>query len=157
MLTGQLAAHYHKGFVSEYARAYIAALDRPYLLEDIIAIAKAQLKQEKEGATKNKLLFCDTTLLVTKIWAENAFKVCPDFISLNWRADDYKLHLLMQIDLPWQYDKQREHPDQREFFFDWYERELKSSGANYRIIEGTEKERLKNAIKVVDVFLKSLR
>lgn len=156
-LSEQLSTHYKAAFVAEYARTYIAGLRRPYTLDDIILISKEQLQQEKAVKLNNSnLLFCDTTLLVTKIWAENAFKICPNFIAENWNSNDYALHLLMQIDLPWEDDPQREHPTSREFFFNWYEKELEESNANYIIISGTKTQRLSNAILAIDNFLKAL-
>ncbi|MBL0049167.1 MAG: ATP-binding protein [Bacteroidetes bacterium] len=156
VLSEQLAAHYACKFVPEVARAYIAKLNRPYLLEDIIEIARMQLLQEQALAkVSSDILICDTTLLVTKIWAQNAFNECPKFISEKYTANDYSLHLLMQIDLPWEYDAQREHPERREFFFSWYERELRESNANYCIISGSNEHRLKRAIAVIDAHLAS--
>ena len=156
ILSEQLAKHYNSLFVAEYAREYIEQLQRDYTIEDIETIARMQLKNENELALQcNNILICDTNLLVTKIWAEHAFGTCPEFISQHWKANDYSLHLLMQIDLPWEFDAQREHPHKRKFFFDWYERELKSAKANYTIIEGNEEQRLLNAIAAIDTFLSS--
>jgi nicotinamide riboside kinase len=156
-LSVQLSTHYNAAYVPEYARTFIEGLNRPYTLEDIILISKEQLQLEKDAKLNNSnLLFCDTTLLVTKIWAENAFKVCPNFITEKWNSSDYALHLLMQIDLPWEDDPQREHPTSREFFFNWYEKELVESNANYIIISGTQAQRLSNAILAIDNFLKAL-
>ncbi len=156
-LTRELAAHYHTNYVPEYAREYISTIQRPYLLDDIVAIAKKQIELEHEQMNKGgRLLLCDTNLLVTKIWAENAFKVCPQFISENWNASDYGLHLLLNIDLPWVDDPQREHPHLREFFFDWYEEELIQTNAMYKIISGTASERFKNAKLAIDLYLESI-
>ena len=154
VISEQLARHYNTLFVAEYARQCIEQLQREYTLQDIETIARAQFKNENELARQcNNILICDTNLLVTKIWAEHAFGTCPKFITQHWKANDYGLHLLMQIDLPWQYDAQREHPHKRNFFFNWYKQELKSAKANYTIIEGTEEQRLLNAIAAIDTFL----
>ena len=156
VLSKQLAAHYNCKFVPEMAREYIANLNRPYHLADILEISKIQLQKEMAFAdASTDLLICDTTLLVTKIWAQNAFESCPEFISEKYMVNDYSLHLLMQIDLPWEFDAQREHPEQREFFFNWYEHELKTSNANYRIISGSNEHRLKSAVAAIDAHLAS--
>lgn len=154
-ITVQLAKHYHASMVAEQARDYIQKLQRPYTLQDITAIAQLQIEAEaQEFAQTQSLLICDTTVLVTKIWAENAFQTCPEFILHKWDQQDYGLHLLMNIDLPWEADPQREHPHLRTFFFNWYENELIKAKANYCIISGLEEERLSNAIAAVDNFLK---
>lgn len=156
VLSKQLAEYYNCKYVPEMAREYIANLNRPYQLDDILEISKIQLQKEQELANdSDDLLICDTTLLVTKIWALNAFKTCPEFIFEKYQANDYSLHLLMQIDLPWEFDAQREHPEQREFFFTWYARELKASNANYCIISGSNEHRLKSAVTAIDAHLAS--
>ncbi len=151
-LSQQLVQHYNCALVPEFARDYIGKLKRKYTLEDIAFIAKEQLQLEKQA--QGKMLICDTNLLVTKIWAEHAFRSCPKFISDNWNPADYDLHLLMNIDLPWEADPQREHPNLRTFFFDWYKRELIESKVNFSIISGNSFERQSAAIKVIDAFLK---
>lgn len=151
-LSEQLAKHFNGKFVPEFARDYVANLSRPYTLQDIEYIAEQQLKLEESSS--EALLFCDTNLLVTKIWAEHAFGTCPPFILNNWQAQNYSLHLLMNIDLPWQADPLREHPHLRQFFFDWYERELKQAKVLYKIVSGNETERLKQAIGIVEFHLK---
>ena len=152
-LTKKLAAHYHSNYVEEEARSYVAALKKPCTLNDIEEIAKLQLKKEnhkKENA--GSFLFCDTNLLVTKVWAEHAFGICPTWILQNWKPENYKLHLLMNVDLPWEMDEQREHPHLRYFFFQWYERELISSGANYKVISGIGSSRFSSAIEAIEAI-----
>jgi len=80
----QLAKHFNTYCVEEYARKYIDDLKRPYNLDDIIKIAKCQLSNENKLAEKaNELLFCDTELIVTKIWSEHKFSVCLQWILDN--------------------------------------------------------------------------
>jgi nicotinamide riboside kinase len=153
-LTKQLSKHYKTPFVPEFARVYLDKLKYNYTLSDLILIAKRQLEMEEEIHKKsNSALFCDTNLLVLKIWALHAFHVCPSYIADNWKPQDYTLHLLMQVDLPWEPDPLREHPHLRKFFFDWYHRELMQANANFAIISGTETDRLKRAVSAIDQFL----
>lgn len=150
-LSQQLAKHFNGHFVPEFARTYIAQLNRPYTLNDIEFIAEQQLKLEERASAD--LLFCDTNLLVTKIWAEHAFGNCPEYIAQHWQPGNYHLHLLMNIDLPWQPDPLREHPHLRSFFFEWYERELKQEKVPYQIVSGNEMERFKLATGIVETLL----
>lgn len=155
-LTVALAEFYGAAFVPEYAREYIAGLTRPYLLDDIVHIAQSQLALEQSiQLTSNNILFCDTNLLVTKIWAQNAFLTVPSFISEHWKPSDYVLHLLMDVDIPWQPDPLREHPHLRTFLFDKYVAELKQSGANYKIIKGLGNERFEAATNAVNELVKT--
>ena len=155
-LAQQLAAHFQADYVPEYARQYIAELERPYHLEDIEQIAKMQCHIEDECAKKSRheLLFCDTELIVTKIWAENAFQRIPKWISDALRnRPQHDLYLLMDIDLPWQPDPQREHPHLRQYFFEWYQKELNAYGVNWVLISGVGAARRQQAIEAVEHLL----
>ncbi len=150
-LAQALANYYNEPWVPEIARSYIANLNRSYTLNDIINIAKLQLQQEHELIQKsNKYLFCDTTLLVNKIWAGFVFKQVPEEIEKLYHAHDYRLHLLCDIDLPWEYDPLREHPHHRKELLDLYESDLIKAKANYFKINGMEQERLNRAVHVIE-------
>jgi nicotinamide riboside kinase len=55
----------------------------------------------------------------------------------------------MDIDIPWKDDPLREHPDKRQFFFDWYVQELRNYGFPFDIISGNQKERLMKASEII--------
>ena len=146
-----LAAHYKTNFVPEYAREYINTLSRPYTIEDIVKISQEQMQLEDELATKaNRLLICDTNLVVTKIWAEFKYKQCPEWVRENITKRKYARHLLTDIDIPWESDPQREHPHLRRELFEIYERELNALKVPYQVISGNAEERLQSAIKAID-------
>jgi len=150
----KLARHYNTVFVPEIAREFIDRLNRPYTQDDILRIAKKQLEIEEEIAKQaGGLLFCDTEFLVTKIWSEHKYSSCPPWIEKMFREHVYDLYLLMDIDLPWKPDPQREHPHLRKFFFDWYHRELDQRGFSFEVVSGLGEERLENAIRFVDRLL----
>ncbi|RAU83799.1 AAA family ATPase [Pontibacter arcticus] len=154
-LSQKLAAHYQTAWVPEYARQYIGHLGRAYTLKDIEAIARGQLALEAETAQQaRKLLFCDTDLLVLKIWSKHAFGHCPDWIEEKLQQQAYNLYLLMGVDLPWEPDPQREHPHLRQFFYDWYKRELQQLGVRFVEITGHEQAREQLAQEHVDALLR---
>lgn len=64
----------------------------------------------------------------------------------------YDHYLLLNIDLPWQEDPQRDFPHMREHFMAIWHKELKNLGADYVVISGIE-DRLQNAITAIDKFL----
>ncbi len=151
-LAEQLAAHYHTVFVPEYARFYLEQLDRPYTADDVVEMAKGQLKWEAEYATQaNKLLFCDTELIVPKIWLKFKYNLENEWIEIALKAQTYDLYLLCNIDLPWQYDPLREHPNlhDRERLYELYQQELQSLGANFVEIKGDETMRFLQAKQVI--------
>ncbi len=154
-LTEHLAEHYNAQWVPEYAREYLKH-NRSYQAEDVVKIAKGQMKLEKELLKSNPgLIFADTELLVCKIWLDFVFGQQNEFIERSVKDQQYDLYLLCNIDLKWEPDPLREHPDQRETLFHLYEKWLLKLNFPYRIITGTGNERLKNAINFVDQLLQS--
>jgi NadR type nicotinamide-nucleotide adenylyltransferase len=154
LLARQLASHYSTVFVPELARSYIDSLGRPYQESDITEIARGQLRMEQEVEAKaNTYLFCDTELIVTKIWSLHKYGSCDPFILDNILNGRYDLYLLCDIDLPWEQDPQREHPHLRKFFFDWYKRELDGYGFRYEVVCGMGRQRLERAIGYVDSLI----
>ena len=151
-----LALHYNTAIVPEFARQYIDNLDRPYNQDDILLIAQNQLISEEKILQKaDTYLFCDTELIVTKIWSLHKYNSCHPWILEQIEKHVYDLYLLCDIDLPWEYDEQREHPHMREYFFNWYKKELEDYGFPYRVVSGQKEERLKNAIQLTDQFFKN--
>ena len=150
-LAKMLADHYKTAWVPEFARIYISKLNRPYEQHDLAAIAKGQISHERELISKaNNYLFCDSELTVIKIWSEYKYgNIDPQLISEHNKIS-YDLYLLLDINLPWESDSQREHPENRKFFFDWFEQELKALGANYQVISGEGEIRFANACRAID-------
>ncbi len=146
-LAAQLAAHYSTTFVPEYARVYLEAHGPAYTLADLEAIARGQLAAEDAAAQITGFLFCDTDLLVIKIWAENAFGTCPAWVLAELEKPRYALTLLLAPDLPWAPDPLREHPDpaQRWHFYELYRAELVSRGWPFVEISGPPAVRLAQA------------
>lgn len=148
-----LALHYNTCYVPEYARTYLENLGRDYTQDDLMRIAMGQLAAEQKAISlANNFIFCDTDFLVLKVWHMHRYKSCPPFISEQLNRKDYHLHLLCDIDLPWEFDPQREHPHLRSFFFSWYRRELENLGFPYIIISGQGAQRLNNAIEGINRF-----
>ncbi|WP_375415838.1 AAA family ATPase [uncultured Hymenobacter sp.] len=150
-LAAQLAAHFGAAFVPEYAREYLAAHGPAYALPDLEEIARGQLREEEMAAARGHgLLFCDTDLLVIKVWAEHAFGRCPAWIVEELRRPRYALTLLPDVDLPWQPDPLREHPHLRAHFMQLYRRELAALGWLVAEISGTDAQRLARAVAAVE-------
>lgn len=156
-LAEQLAAHYRAAWVPEYARAYLESHGPAYALPDLEAIALGQLAAEDAAAARalGPLLFCDTDLLVVKIWAENAFGACPPWVLAELRQPRYALTLLLAPDLPWVPDPLREHPDpaQRRHFYELYKADLQRLGWPFVEIGGPPASRLAAAVAAVDKAL----
>ena len=90
-----LANRYHTNWVPEFARGYIDSLNRPYEQSDLIKIADAQVLLEDQLATHaNKILFCDTNLVVIKIWSEFKYGNCPAEIINKMLSRKYDFAIL---------------------------------------------------------------
>jgi NadR type nicotinamide-nucleotide adenylyltransferase len=154
-LAQHLAEHYKTQWVHEYARKYLERINRPYMYDDILLIARNQFKEENALAQNNELLFCDTDFCVTTIWCNVKYGKCHPWITENLEQNHYNLYLLCDIDLPWQYDPLREHPEMRATLLGMYKDLLANHGFKYRIVSGTGDDRLHNAIAFVDEYLRS--
>ena len=138
-------------WVPEYARSYLDSLGRPYESTDLLEIAKGQLDWEQEyEAGAQDLLICDTNLLVIKIWSEVKCQSCDPWILEHMQLDSYLIHLLTAPDIPWEFDPQREHPEQREELFLVYKAELTRANVPFEIIRGNQTERFDLAKRIIE-------
>lgn len=149
-----LAKYFNTVAVPEYAREYIDDLNRPYCYDDIELIAKGQLQREEMMLPlANKILFCDTDILVTKVWSDFVYHKCSDWINDKVINHEYDLYLLTNVDIPWEYDPQRENPNQRQELFDIYYQQLKRNNFNFNVIDGLDEKRLQRAISFVEKII----
>jgi len=140
-------------WVPEFARFYIDRLDRPYEKDDLRIIAETQLTWEDDKAEyANGYLFCDTNLLVIKIWSDHKYGETDPWIEEQLASRKYHFYLLPNIDIPWRPDPQREHPTMRIHFFQLYEQYLKENDLPYAIVSGIEGERKKSALDAMNAF-----
>ena len=108
-LANLLAKEYGASLVNEYAREYLTKLNRPYVLEDVLTMAKEQLKQE-ENLT-DAFTFLDTDLTVYSVWIKEKYNKEIDWIEEHLKNSKDKIYLLCYIDVDWEEDKLREHPN----------------------------------------------
>ncbi|HTH56222.1 MAG TPA: ATP-binding protein [Cyclobacteriaceae bacterium] len=150
-----LAQHYHTSWVEEYARAYLNKLGRAYDQIDLLKIAHGQLRMEDEWVyDANKVLICDTNLIVIKVWSEHKYGNCDPDIIKKIAGRKYDLYLLTDIDIPWAEDPQREHPDKRDYFRDIYRKEVLATGVPFVEIAGEREARRKKAIEAINSTFK---
>lgn len=149
-----LAAHFQTVWVPEYARGYLDNLTRPYEQHDLMTIAHGQVRIENEWSRDaNHLVICDTNLIVIKVWSEFKYgHAHPEILSLI-SARKYDLYLLTYIDVPWENDPQREHPDKRETLYDIYLKELRNQPAPFVEIRGERDARRKTAVDAIEKHL----
>lgn len=152
-LSQDLAAYYSEPWVPEYAREYLLELDRPYCFDDLLEMARGQIEWENiRSREARELLFCDTDLRVIKIWSEHKYGRTHPWIAEQIQKRKYDLYLLTDIDIPWQEDPLREHPDpeMRKYFMNLYEKVLASSGVAWVKISGNPEERLRAGMAAIE-------
>lgn len=149
-----LASYYKTVWSPEYARAYLDNLNRPYEEPDLVKIAHGQVRLEDEWLSEaNRVLICDTNPIVIKVWSNFKYGRCDNEILELINSREYDLYLLSYIDIPWQPDPQREHPNEREELWAIYKQELKQLHATFVEIKGEREQRRKSAIEAIDSLL----
>jgi NadR type nicotinamide-nucleotide adenylyltransferase len=174
-LCEKLAAHYNTTWVKEYAREYLLEHGTDYTFDDLLDVAKGQLRLEEEGikaanskwdlagreATHSPLasthypLFIDTDQYVLKTWCEFVFGQCHNWILNQVVERKYDLYFLGNIDAPWVKDELREYPDfkTRERLYHHYKDLLVNQHVPWVDISGSYEERLQKAIAATDKLL----
>ncbi len=135
----QLAKHFNTLWCPEYAREYLLKNGAKYSYDDLLNIAKGQVRLEDEYLEKVRkserpeygktlsdkgnisfgtpdtkpsgLLVIDTDMYVMKIWCEFVFGKCHQFILDQILKRKYDFYLLCDVDLEWTPDELREYPD----------------------------------------------
>ena len=140
--------------IQQIAGEYLEGLDRPYNAGDLPRIAAGQLSLEDNMAAQaNKVLICDTDLYVIKIWSLFKYGYCDQEILDAIAERKYDLYLLTYIDIPWEYDPQREHPDQRESLYALYLDEMRNQNVPFAEIRGNREQRRRTATHRVKELL----
>lgn len=148
-----LARIYNTEWVPEFARFYLDRLGRPYEEEDLLSIAQGQMVWEDDKSEyASEYLFCDTNLIVMKVWSDHKYGRTHDWILEELERRTYDYYLLTNIDLIWRPDPQREHPKMRKHFFDIYEKYLQDHDLSYGLVSGIEDARVKCAQDLIEDF-----
>ena len=154
-LSRQLAEHFDTLWVPEFARDYL--IDKLHnfnevcVPEDLLPIAIGQTRLENEGLnTANKYLFCDTNLLVTKVYSEAYYEFCDPILDKAAKKHKYDLFFLTNIDLPFEKDELRDSEENRNKFFHIFHNSLIENNKPYILLSGTKEQRLQKAIPIIN-------
>ena len=159
-LARQLAEYYKTEWVPEYAREYLQKKwdknQQICNIDDMLPIAFGQTKLENESTSiANKYLFCDTNLLVTKVFSEVYYNFCDPILDQAAREHEYDLFFLTDIDVPWEKDDLRDRPDQSESVFAIFKQSLLDNNKPFVILSGDKNLRLKKAIAIIEDLSKA--
>ena len=161
-LASQLAAHYDTVWTPEFARDYLQGKWNKYQQicdpEDLLPIAFGQTKLENDALlTANKYLFCDTCLLVTKVFSEIYYNFCDPILDKAAKKHKYDLFFLTDVDVPWIKDDLRDAPENRIATFTTFKQALIDNEKPFITLSGNEKERLKKAKNIIRDLEKALK
>jgi NadR type nicotinamide-nucleotide adenylyltransferase len=154
-LAKQLASHFNSDWVPEYARAFLQnKWDKTNEIcskEDLLIIAAGQMALENQKASNtNSILFCDTDLLVTKIYSEVYFNgYCDPDLHHFAVNNHYDLYLLLDIDIPWVADDLRDKPEERDQMLIQFKKARQSLNRPYVLIQGQGEDRFQCAIQAI--------
>ncbi|MBQ7531845.1 MAG: ATP-binding protein [Paludibacteraceae bacterium] len=147
-LCQQLSERYGYRWVREYAREYVEALQRPYTYDDVLYIAYRQV-DELQAAYPEPVVLFDTELIITKVWMLHVYgKVAPE-VERTIREQPMDLYLILTPDIAAEPDPVRENLDKREFFLEWYIREVQQTKRPYYLISGQGEARLQTAAEAI--------
>jgi len=149
-LAKKLAEKYTAQWIPEFARNYLLEKNGEYSQIDLDTIAIGQIKSWENN--DSPLLFCDTELLVLKIWSEFKYQNCSSIILDQLEKQKFDHYFLCFPDIPWEKDSLRENPNDRETLFNLYHNELKKNNLPFTIISGD----LENRIKTCEEIIKRL-
>jgi nicotinamide riboside kinase len=92
---------------------------------------------------------------VIKVWSNFKFGSTDPEILEHIKSRKYDLYLLTYVDIPWENDPQREHPDKREVLYNIYQQEMSTQSVPFVEIRGDREQRRKKAIEAVQKILYS--
>jgi nicotinamide riboside kinase len=161
-LATQLAEYYKTVWVPEFARDYLQEkLDSGRGIcdvNDMLPIAYGQTKLENDSILKaNKYLFCDTNLLVTKVFSDLYYGFCDPSLDKAARTHQYDLFFLTDIDVPWEDDGLRDNPNGRETVFGFFKQSLIDNKKPFITISGDKETRLKKAVSIIEDLTMALQ
>ena len=157
MLASFLAEHFRAPLIDEYAREYLEKLGRPYTPEDVVTIGREQYRRIKAAAdTQSGWVIADTGLLVISIWLQFKYGMVHPEVESMLKTQPVDFYLLCDIDLPWEEDPLREHPNQRQQLFELYRQRLDALQFKYAVVSGTGNKRFINALNILNDLRLSL-
>lgn len=156
-LAKQLADYYKTEWVPEFARNYLQKKweqnQHVCTVDDMMPIAYGQTALENEKlAEAHKFLFCDTNLMVTKVFSEVYYGFCNPLLNEAALEHNYDLFFLTDIDVPWEKDDIRDTPEGRETVFSVFKQTLINTNKPFITLSGDKESRLTKATMIVDAL-----
>lgn len=145
-LSSALSGNFAEPFSPEFVREYVNQLDRPLSASDLDPIAVGQLNAEDEAAARaREIVFHDTNLLSTLIYARRYFGVDQEWLERALQQRHYSHYFLCEPDFPWVADPgQREGPAVRSQLQEIFRHELIRRALPFTCVSGPLPDRIES-------------
>lgn len=157
-LAHRLADHFATEWVPEFVRDYATTKAGLLDFSDHGPIAHGQIQREDEYIARAiakgaPVLVHDTDLLSTAVYCVHYYERCPRWIEDAARARRPDLYLLLDIDIPWIPDPQRDRGHLRPEMHALFRQAVERSGAPFVVISGEGDSRFATARSAVEEVL----
>lgn len=154
-LARALASRHDTAFSPEFSRDYLERKRVPLTVQDVEPIARGQRAAEDQALrAAHRVLFLDTDLWSTVLYARHYYGSCPAWIEEAARSRRGDLYLLNHADVPWVADPLlRDRDDRREEMHELFVSGLRELGACVVDVRGPWPDRWATATAAVDRLL----
>ncbi|MBL8143852.1 MAG: ATP-binding protein [Acidobacteria bacterium] len=153
-LAGDLAAHYATTWAPEYLREYLERKGGACTPDDLPHVVAGQRASVARAAAQAcRVVISDTDPLMTLVYSRWYYGEVPAWLADEVNASPPDLYLLLDVDVPWVPDAQRDEPGHRQELLDACVTALEERHRRYVWIRGTWDERRRAAIAAIDALL----
>ena len=149
-----LARQHDTAWVPEYLREFVDTHGRVPCESDQFGIARTQREREDAAAARaNRLLFCDTTPLMTALYSRVYWGRVDAQLAALAATHDYALTLVTAPDVPWIADGlMRESEAVRERVYGMVVDELDARGVPFVLVRGDLPQRVRQVEQALAVI-----
>ncbi len=157
-LAATLATYFNTVWSPEFLRSYldnktakgVTQPDNLVSRKDIKPIAEGQFVWESAlRQEKKQVVFMDTCLLMTDLYTTHYFGSSPLYLKRYLRQSQYDYFLLLESDLEWVADFQRESAEVSQYFFKQIKTRLEEENQPHAFVKGQGSERLESALNAL--------
>lgn len=142
-------------YIPEYLRTWCDTENRTPRKEEQLAIATEQARQINHAAASD-ILIADTTALTVAVYSDLLFNDTSLYDMALAQQRTFDATLLMGLDLPWVADGiQRDGAHMREPVDAALRAALVRGGIKFHVVYGTDKSRLHNALRCLNLDFES--
>jgi nicotinamide riboside kinase len=137
-------------YVPEFSRGFLENTNGHYEEKDLDEIAMGQYQSTQKWIEAGvPFIVSDTDMTVMKVWSSFKYGRVSELIEGLYASEVFDHLFLCDIDIPWEEDPLREHPEKRAELFEIYVDLIRTKTKNYTVVKGSLEERLKQVKEVL--------